>query len=169
MPTLTPMSGCCYCSSLLRTALCLPGTFSLVQRRGQLAGSVCMCVHLGVCVCVLYTGMHLWEFISLVSTQCTVAHVCLCIVYIGVCVCQLARSHVWAESEDSSSVTTMLLTDGLARALLGAHCYEKRRAWTAKPGLKTQTSLTVLPLCVCVNGLCLRSRQCLAGSGGRLV
>lgn len=43
----------------------------------------------------------------------------------------------------------MLLTDGLARALLGAHCYEKRRAWTAKMGLKTQTSLTVLPLCMC--------------------
>lgn len=43
----------------------------------------------------------------------------------------------------------MLLTDGLARALLGAHCYEKRRARTAKPGLETQTSPTVLPLCMC--------------------
>lgn len=42
--TLTPMSGCCYCSCLLRTALCLPGTFSLVQRCGQLAGSVCVYV-----------------------------------------------------------------------------------------------------------------------------
>lgn len=54
-----------------------------------------------------------------------------------------------AECEESSSATTMLLTDDLARALLGAHCYEKRRAWTAKPGLETQTSPTVLPLCMC--------------------
>lgn len=45
LPTLTPMSGCCYYSCLLRTALCLPGTFSLVQTCGQLAGSVRMCVH----------------------------------------------------------------------------------------------------------------------------
>lgn len=89
LPALTPMSDCYYCNCLLRTVLRLPGTFSLIQRRGLLAGSVFMCAHLGVCVCVLYSCMHLWEFIPLVSTQCTVAHVCLCIVYIGVCVCQL--------------------------------------------------------------------------------
>ena len=53
LPTLTPMSGCCYCSSLLRTALCLPGTFSLVQRRGQLAGSVYMCAPWRLCVRVV--------------------------------------------------------------------------------------------------------------------
>lgn len=43
----------------------------------------------------------------------------------------------------------MLLTDGLARGLLGADCYEKRRARTGKPGLETQTSPTVLPVCMC--------------------
>lgn len=53
LPTLTPMSGCCYYSCLLRTALCQPGTFSLVQTCGQLAGSLRMCVHLGVCACML--------------------------------------------------------------------------------------------------------------------
>lgn len=60
-----------------------------------------------------------------------------------------AQSHVRTECEESSSATTMLLTDGLAQALLGVHCYEKRRARTAKPGLETQTSPTVLPLCMC--------------------
>lgn len=85
LPTLTPMSGCCYCSCLLRTALCLPGTFSLVQRCGQLAGSVC--VRVCTLALVVTRACTCESFISLVSTQCTVTHVCT--VYIGVCVCQL--------------------------------------------------------------------------------
>lgn len=43
----------------------------------------------------------------------------------------------------------MLLTDGLARVLLGAHCYEKWRARTARPRLETQMSPTVLTLWMC--------------------
>lgn len=92
LPTLTSMSGCCYYSCLLRTALCLPGTFSLVQTCGQLAGSVCVCVCAPwrLCVHACCTRESTCEaFTPLVSTGCTVAHVCLCTVYIGVCVCQL--------------------------------------------------------------------------------
>lgn len=57
LPTLTSMSGCGYYSCLLRTALCLPGTFSLVQTCGQLTGSVCVCVWTlaSVCPCMLYS------------------------------------------------------------------------------------------------------------------
>lgn len=59
---------------------------------------------------------------------------CTCVFVYSVyrSMCLSARSHVWAECEESSSATTVLLTDGSAQALLGAHCYEKRRARTAK-------------------------------------
>lgn len=91
LPTLTPLSGCCYCSCLLRTALCLPGTFSLVQRRGQLASySMCvcgMCVYLGNCVCVLYLCVRVY-FTGEHAMYC-----CTCVfvysIYIGVHVCHL--------------------------------------------------------------------------------
>lgn len=56
---------------------------------------------------------------------------------------------VGAECEQSCPITTMLLTDGLARVLLGAHCYEKLRSWSARLGLQTQTSPTVRTLWMC--------------------
>lgn len=63
--------------------------------------------------------------------------------------CVSAQSPFWAECEESSSVTTVLLTDSLVRVLLWANCCEKRRPWTAELGVESQTSLTVLSLCMC--------------------
>lgn len=106
-----------------------------------------MCVHLGICV---YWCSHACTCESLFHwCACNVLlHMCsLCLVYIGVCVCQLGA--MCELSVKSNSVTPVLLTDSSARALLGAHCYEKRRTRTAKPGLETQRSLTVLALCMC--------------------
>lgn len=75
------MSGCCYYSCLLRKALSLPGTFSLVQRCWQLAANVCVCM--GV-------RLDIWTYWSHWSALDVLLHMCvLCIVYIGACVCAL--------------------------------------------------------------------------------
>ncbi len=135
LPTLTPISGCCYCSCLLRTVLCLPGTFSLVQRRGQLAGGVVyVCAPWRLCVRVVLLPAP----VSVYFTGEHAMYCCACVLVYSVyrSMCMSARSHVWTECEESSSATTVLLTDGSARALLGAHCYEKQRARTAKAGTR---------------------------------
>lgn len=67
----------------------------------------------------------------------------VCIVYMGVRVC-----HLGAMCEESSTVITVLLTDGLARALLGAHCYEK--IGQPSRGSKNPDEPDCPPLGVCV-------------------
>lgn len=87
-----------------------------------------------VCECVLAILIHASKsFLSLLCMWCTLTHVWLFIAYRSMCV--PSQSHVQAECEESLSVTTVLLTDGLAPVLLGALCFEKQRPRTARPGL----------------------------------
>lgn len=70
LPTLTPISGFCYCSCLPRTALSLPGTFSFAQMVWAI-----------VCVCTLASCIHLQE-IYFTGQHAMYCLICLCTVYI---------------------------------------------------------------------------------------
>lgn len=80
LPTLTPMSGCYYCSCWLRIALCLPGTFSLIQPCGRLAGSLC------IRVCVLYLCLRPLQFYFHWSAHRVLICMCVCVQCVLECV-----------------------------------------------------------------------------------
>lgn len=63
--------------------------------------------------------------------------------------------YVWAECEESSSVTTVLLTDGLAQALLGGSLLWE--AWGSPNWDQEPRRARLSSFCVYVNGLCLCS------------
>lgn len=117
-PPKHPCLARCYCSCLLRTALRLPGTYSLVQHSGQLAGRV-FTRACWTCACTCKSFMP-------VVSRCTAIHVCLCTVYIGVCVCVCA-CQLKAMCELSAKRAILLPPCYWLTAWLGlARCYGGR-------------------------------------------
>lgn len=161
------MSGCCCCSCLLRTTLCLPSTFSLVQKRGQLASYVCVPWHL--CVHAILVCAPVRVFFSLVSMWCTVdtcrlkIHLCIVYTYVYVSLEPVFVRRVWREQFCYRCVIDWRLGSSVARGLT-----VMRSTGLAKLGPATQTSPTVLLLRICEWAVFMQW-QCLAGSGGWLL